>query len=312
MNSSLMIAITPNASDAVTTFASDQWNVRALQQVSPVESLPFDLLACIPRPRSLAPLYTPRTRSILRKSFGGEFPGPGKIGLPVPHNCLDDGLSDFDLEIWSGGRISVSRLDIVTDRFQPFAPFIARKQFVPLHVEMIPSSSFGASLANLLERETWKEIRRPFFKDAGYVCQLCGEANGPVEGHEVWNFDDTGHDGGGWHKQTLQTILCLCHECHEVFHPGLAQINGRTHLVRERLCALNCWTADDYSRYASFAIRQQRKRSSKRWQLDLSVLQRKETMRLATGWEPTKSGSLVKRTATGFTTTRVTGGTLGY
>jgi hypothetical protein len=265
----------------------------------------FDLTPTLPRPTSLKALFQGKTRSTLRRGFGSVFPGPGKIGLII-HAADHDLVNTLEsAELWDYGRVSVSRREIIRSDLQPFAPLIARKHFIPFHADMIPTTSFGASLANLLTPESWKAIRKPFFQAAGYVCQICGEANGAVEGHEVWQFFDGISDRHGWAYQRLETILCLCHECHQMFHLGLGAINGQSKKLEERIRAINEWTAAEYRSYFDSVKRQHSTRSRRNWALDLSLVPGSICLDIKSHWSPTFEHTLTAMTTTGKTETRV-------
>lgn len=267
----------------------------------------YDLTPTLLRPKSLPYLFQGKTRSTLRRSFGGGFPGTGKIGLNVPPADTEKLKSCGSVELWNFGRVSVARQDVVKDELQPFAPLIARKHFIPFHAEMIPSSSFGASLANLLTSDSWKAIRKPFFQAAGYVCQICGESDGPVEGHEVWKFLDGHQDRNGWALQRLETVLCLCRACHQMFHLGLGTITGRAKQIGERIRDVNEWTVGELRSYVDYVGRQHAKRSRRKWALDLSSVPSDALLDLKPSWTQARGPTLTARTNAGKTETRIIG-----
>lgn len=246
---------------------------------------PFILTPTYPTTsKDLSRIYAPRERKILPKRWKSEWPPQGGIGLILPlhyfKNLPEEGAEGPD----NFGRYHVARSEIVKDEWQPFAPFVAKRHFVPFHVDMIPSTSWGASLANLLEHHSWKMLRREVFQRAGRVCEICGQADGPIECHELWKFDDEKRDGSGWHRQTLQKMMCLCHDCHEMFHPGLAQINGREKECADRRRAVNAWTKKDHDVATAQMMKKFDQRSQKRWALDLSMLPQNVPLQLKTGW----------------------------
>lgn len=246
---------------------------------------PFILTPIYPTTSAdLKRIYAPRQRKVLPKRWNSEWPPRGMIGVILRlydfSNVPEDGLEGPD----QFGRYHVTRTDIVKDEWQPFAPFVARKHFVPFHVDMIPATSWGASLANLLEQHSWKMLRREVFQRAGRVCEICGQADGPIECHELWKFDDEKRDESGWHRQTLQKMMCLCHDCHEMFHPGLAQINAREKECADRRRAVNAWTKKDHDVATAQMMKKFDQRSQKRWALDLSMLPQNVPLQLKAGW----------------------------
>lgn len=245
---------------------------------------PFILTPIYPATSAdLKRIYAPRQRKVLPKRWNSEWPPRGMIGVILRlydfSNVPEDGLEGPD----QFGRYHVTRTDIVKDEWQPFAPFVARKHFVPFHVDMIPATSWGASLANLLSQHSWKQVRREVFQRAGYVCEICGQADGPVECHELWAFDDQ-NTVDGWNTQTLQSLMCLCHDCHEMFHPGLADLNGRAKECSDRRKAVNAWTKKDHDIAVAQMMKKFEQRSNKRWRLDLSSLPQNLTLEIKLGW----------------------------
>lgn len=269
----------------------------------------FDLMPTVPRPGELRKIFAGRSRTVLKKSFGGEFPGTGKIGLNIqPHEHYL--VSELDSsEIWEFGRVSVARADVVKEHLQRFAPLIAQKHFIPLLADMIPTSSFGASLANILTKESWRSIRKPAFVQAGYVCQVCGEANGPVEGHEIWRFQNNPAQSG-WGTQSLEGILCVCAECHEMFHPGLANVRGRSKQVLQRTRDVNAWSIKEYDSYVAYANRVHKKRSNQHWVLDMSKLNMRGPLVLKSKWSLEPDGFISGRSQLGSLRTRIVGATM--
>ena len=269
---------------------------------------PFDLTQGIPRPVGVADLYQSKTRAKLRRSFGGKFPGAGRIGLVIRVQNHEKVCNLESAQLETLDRVTISRADVIRDDLQQFAPLIGRKHFVPFHVDMIPESSFGASLENILTERCWKEIRGAAFKKAGYVCEICGEANGPVEGHELWHFDDGCSDKRGWAIQRLKAILCLCRECHEMFHPGLANIRGRGDAVASRRMAINEWSPAEYQRAVNSMDRLHKARSRRNWVLDFSNLPFPGFMEINGAWQVHQSEFLIARTKHGRAATRLLGG----
>jgi hypothetical protein len=261
--------------------------------------LAFDITPTLMRPPKLSSLFAAKTRSVLPRSFGSAFPGPGKIGLNIARGDHHKVNELESAELWEYGRVSVSRRDIVRDDLQPFAPLIARKHFIPFHVDMIPSTSFGASLANILTQDSWKAVRKTAFANAGYSCQICGEANGPVEGHEVWQFHDQFSDKRGWGIQSLETILCLCGECHEMFHPGLANIRGRSDAIIERTKTINGWTSQEYNLTCEYSNERHQVRNRRNWALDLTKAGIAFELVIKPGWSRNRDGILSAKTKYG-------------
>ena len=239
--------------------------------------------------RRMGPDYGMRTRVVLKR-VGSGWPDRDRIGLPVPkseHKRLITMGAGLDED-----RVHVTRREVVAEGFQPYAPLAAAKSFCPLRIEMIPASAFGASLHNLLTPVCWKSFRRPAFLAAGYVCEVCGDA-GAVEAHEVWTYH--AGDRPGWGTQKLERLLCLCRACHEVFHPGLANLRGRLGVVRGRIALINDWHEADLSAWAAIADRDFLRRSRLSWTMDLSNFSAFGPLDIQARWIPNGDGHLATK-----------------
>jgi len=105
-----------------------------------------------------------------------------------------------------------------------------------LSIELIPKSSWGVSLANLLDKPTWDKIRKQAYNKADHTCEICEATGIEVHAHEVWKFDDKKR------TQTLRNIVCICVDCHEVIHYGRSEkVYGvrRLKQLRNHWCEVN-------------------------------------------------------------------------
>lgn len=212
-------------------------------------------------------LFERRTRAVFPKVAEG-WPEVGRIGLPISKEykaaALASGARQEDF-----GRLSIERRQAILPTMQGFVPFVAQKQISPLRIEMIPTTSFGASLKNLLTPNGWKGVRSKVYSTASHICQVCGTAHGPVECHEVWEYH-TPPNEETWGVQTLKAMLCLCADCHEMFHPGLANLRGRSEEVAARTCTVNCWTPQEHRQFLKWSNALHAYRSRFDWLLDIS------------------------------------------
>jgi hypothetical protein len=247
--------------------------------------------APIPLPEGL---FEPKRRTVLPR-LGDAWPEPGRIGLPVSR--LDHAAAQsLGARIEEDGRASALRKYAVSDLLQPIVPLIAKKDFAPLRVETIPASSWAASLQNLLAPEVWKRFERQAAEDAGRVCDLCGSGRGRQECHEVWTYHAPArsYEPG---IQRLDGLMCLCVECHEIFHPGLAIARGHRNEIIQRLCLLNAWSELDYRRYAEWGNALSKARSAIEWELDLTPFAQLGPFEVGPGWRlDLKDNSLVSIT----------------
>jgi len=267
----------------------------------------FDVMPGLARPghsSALRKSYAGKVRQSLKPGFGGSWPGSGRIGLNVAGRDKAR-AARLGASIGPDSRACVERAAAVRDEFQEFAPLLARRRFVPMLVDMIPTSSFGASLKNLLTDDCWKSLRKASFSPAGYVCEVCGEANGPVECHEVWSYVD-GKGRDGWETQTLKDLLCLCADCHEMFHPGLAGLRGRGRTAAERLKAVNEWSETEWQTARAHMETVHRVRSKRRWKLDLSAVSGFGVLEISPAWKR-EGNTLSSRNSSGTSRTQIVG-----
>lgn len=138
-----------------------------------------------------------------------------------------------------------------------------------LTLELIPRPTWGINLRSALKRSQWDRLRRAQFKVAGNVCEICGGRGRrhPVEGHEIWEFDENSH------VQKLVGIIALCPPCHEVKHFGLAQSRGRGKAAIRHLTTVNQWTQQQALAHIDAAFAKWAERSTQPWMVDMSWLE---------------------------------------
>ena len=136
-----------------------------------------------------------------------------------------------------------------------------------LEIELVPSTAWRSSLANLLPKEVWSGIRKEIIEKNGYICQICGEREGVMNLHEIWKYDDEKH------IQRLEGFTLLCKMCHHVKHIGLAEIlanQGKLDFnkVVEHFCRVNNYSKREFKKYHSKAFDIWRERSNYQWNQD--------------------------------------------
>lgn len=147
-----------------------------------------------------------------------------------------------------------------------------------LSVELVPQSSWGNNLrseANIPKSE-WDILRKKCYKDAGYVCEICGGKGNrhPVECHEKWGYDDQTK------TQRLLGLIALCPTCHKAKHLGrtLSVDKGKDKVLLHMM-EVNEMSVDDLESYIVEVFMVWEERSKYAWSLDLSWLD------YARGWE---------------------------
>lgn len=139
-----------------------------------------------------------------------------------------------------------------------------------LTVELVPKTCWFSNVRDHVDQETWDVLRKDAYRKANNVCSICGGKGNrwPVECHEIWHYDDEKH------IQTLEGLIALCPNCHEVKHIGLAGVRGRANIAEAHLAKVNGWTKEQVSSYLEGVWEVWFERSRYEWELDLSWLER--------------------------------------
>jgi len=145
--------------------------------------------------------------------------------------------------------------------------------------DLIPYSSWGSSLSNLLTKRSWDMLRHPRIEKNNNVCELCGGKFKVLDVHEVWSY---------WVKesneaqirsnvlpgrigvQRLDGLLTVCHECHKCFHLGFAHATGDLDNVLKRLSMINGWKGAQSKDYFKTVGDRWKSLSRLSWILDFS------------------------------------------
>lgn len=198
---------------------------------------------------------------------GSEIPDLGgwsRIGL-----VWVSGVEDRHLQLlgavkgksgWTVGRDRT--LDPV--RLERHLPRIAQPSLVPRPVELIPSSSWHASLANLLVPASWRIVRETTAFRAG-SCEDCG-SQWRLECHERWSYDDVAR------IQRLDGFEALCGACHQTRHLGFASVRGHYAEACARLAAIERLAPHEVKPFCDEVFRRFELRSTVAWSLDLTLL----------------------------------------
>ena len=110
-----------------------------------------------------------------------------------------------------------------------------RLRFTPvlkLELELIPESTWGKSLAQLLPKEVWDDLRREVYAIFNHTCAICGATDKQLHCHEKWEFDDKNH------IQRLVGFVCICVDCHDIKHWGRTVAEAHKNGDSEKLVRL--------------------------------------------------------------------------
>lgn len=133
-----------------------------------------------------------------------------------------------------------------------------------LEIELVPRTSWYSNLRKHLSQSDWDIVRKKCYRDAGYVCEICGGKGPkwPVECHERWKYDDERS------IQKLIGVIALCPDCHMVKHAGLAQINGKIDQVIDQLIKINKIDETQAKQHIDTTMGIWKSRSYNKWTID--------------------------------------------
>ncbi|MFI5271986.1 MAG: HNH endonuclease [Ktedonobacterales bacterium] len=136
-----------------------------------------------------------------------------------------------------------------------------------LTIELVPATSWGANVRDMLPREAWDRLRRQVYAASQHHCAICGAA-GRLHCHELWDYDDARH------IQSLRGLVALCALCHAVKHIGHTRLLAdQGQLDYERVVAhflrVNSCDRATFERHRAAAFARFEQRSRYEWQLDV-------------------------------------------
>lgn len=145
----------------------------------------------------------------------------------------------------------------------------AFNRYVPLSIELIPSSNWAVNVRSEMKNE-WDNLKRDCYHEANYQCSVCGGKGEehPVECHEKWSYDmETG-------IQKLERLIALCPTCHLTKHWGKALLDHKEDIVKKHILQVNHWKEKDLNKYLQEVFFIFDLRSKIQWTLDLSLVRR--------------------------------------
>jgi len=136
-----------------------------------------------------------------------------------------------------------------------------------LRTELIPKTAWGKNLRTALPERVWKKLRTDVCAYQGHKCGICG-AEGRLNCHEVWEYDDLNH------VQKLKRFIALCDLCHHVKHLGHATIlaeQGKLDMtkVEQHFMRVNGCDLQTFYSHAIEVGAKNLERSKFKWRLDL-------------------------------------------
>lgn len=137
-----------------------------------------------------------------------------------------------------------------------------------LTIELVPSTSWYNNVRAVVTKSQWDKLRSAVYSQAYSLCEICGGSGSkhPVECHEVWLYDDK------LCIQTLERMIALCPDCHQVKHFGLAEVQGKRDKALKHLMKVNKLTVIEAEDYVKQAFNIWYNRSKNNWTVDISNL----------------------------------------
>ena len=138
-----------------------------------------------------------------------------------------------------------------------------------LEIELVPSTSWYNNVRACVSKSQWDKIKSTVASQAYYVCEICGGEGPkhPVECHEVWLYDEKRC------IQTLERMIALCPDCHQVKHFGLAEVQGKRDKALKHFMKINKLTKAQAEEQIKKAFLKWLERSKKDWTVDISNLE---------------------------------------
>lgn len=198
--------------------------------------------------------------------------------------------------VFRGKHGKIYNRDEQFDPNDPLLPFVLSNKV--LIGELIPHTSWGSSLANMLTKSSWDKLRHPVIQSYQNSCQVCGCYQDTLDVHEIWSYRYLGDNEGkslGWGVQHLDGLICVCKACHECFHLGYANVNNRLQIAIERLRKINGWSAVIGNRYYDIIADRWEESNKVKWILDFSGLEHPDGgLTISTIWSFDAQGFLNK------------------
>lgn len=109
-----------------------------------------------------------------------------------------------------------------------------------LTFELVPEECWYSNLRSILKPTQWDIVRKDAYARARGKCMICGRYTRRLEAHEKWSYDEERA------VQKLETVVALCHNCHEVKHISRTQLVGRGAEAMEWFMKVNACSQMEY------------------------------------------------------------------
>src|SRR5512146_3182184 len=202
----------------------------------------------------------------------------GKIWLDVPYADKDEAKAqgarwDRAARRWYAPRPDMAGLGrwIALPDVPDLLPGEDRAFGAGLFVDLVPSSCWFTNVRSCVSEQDWERLRRMIVSRAGQRCEICGRqadrtAGRWLEAHERWAYDAVTS------VQALRRLICVCTDCHQTTHFGLATIKGRDVEALDHFCAVTRLSRRDAELHIEAAFEAWHALSLTTWDLDLGIL----------------------------------------
>jgi hypothetical protein len=143
-------------------------------------------------------------------------------------------------------------------------------QIGPFDVELVPKTSWGKKVSNILGEKEWQKIRKRELERVSYKCEVCSYKGEPRElvCHEMWEYDDANF------VQKLVGYRIVCRKCNLIYHLGYAATKGLANEAIEHFSKLTGLGIEEArnllnSKYRDL-IETHKERSKHDWKIDVS------------------------------------------
>jgi len=116
-----------------------------------------------------------------------------------------------------------------------------------LTVDLLPRGAWGNNLSKTLPKKDWDTLRAFCCEKANHRCAICGNSDGPLSAHEVWDFDPASQ------TQTLSDIIALCAACHGVKHLRNSERLGYGENAKAHFLKINRCSPMDFAKHCTEA-----------------------------------------------------------
>ncbi len=133
-----------------------------------------------------------------------------------------------------------------------------------LSVGLVPKPLWGKSLAQLLPRHVWRQVREHVLAISSHRCVVC-RSTGNLVGDEVWAYDDATH------VARLVSVRALCRMCHHVKHLGRSgRVLSQEEMDRviQHALAVNECDRHTFATHVRQAGDVWKRRNKRRWTID--------------------------------------------